>query len=89
MSADSHLIDTDGHEYKKKLMGFTGGTLRDRHDVNSDQYFGQGSIFTFFYELPIKARPSNLRLNYSHLTSLDEKTEQNGQIDIKISPNKR
>jgi hypothetical protein len=88
-SADSLLIDTEGHEYKKTLKAYTGRKPRDKSVVNSGLHFVKGATFTFFYELPIKAKPSNLKLNYSYLKSLEESAEKKGQIEIKISTSKK
>jgi hypothetical protein len=88
-SVDSLLIDTEGREYKKTLKAYSGRKLRDKSAVNSGLHFVKGATFTFFYELPIKAKPLNLKLNYSYLKSLEENTEKKGRIEIKISTSKR
>jgi hypothetical protein len=86
-SVDSYLIDSKGREYKKIIMSFTGGTLKDRSDVNSLFYFGKGATITIFYEVSIKAKPTNINLNYTYLNSLKEnkEDEKKGQVGIKIS----
>ena len=86
-SVDFYLIDSEGRKYKKIIMGFKGGTLKDRSDVNSLLYFGKGATFTSFYEVPINAKPSTIVMNYSYLKSLKEnnKEEKKSQIEIKIS----
>jgi hypothetical protein len=89
ISADSLLIDTENREYKKTLKAYTGRKLRDKSVVNSGLCFVRGATFTFFYELPIKAKPSKLKLNYSYLKSLEDRTEKKGQIEIKIPTRKK
>ena len=89
ISADSLLFDTEDREYKKTLKAYTGRKLRDKSAVHPGLHFIKGATFTFFYELPIKAKPSKLKLNYSYLESLEESTEKKGQIEIKIPISKK
>jgi len=84
-SANPLLVDEEGSTYKKVLMGFQGANFTDRHDANSLKYYPPGAVLTGFYEIPEEAMPTNIRINYKYLNSLEEdEEEENGSIDIKI-----